>query len=164
MCFKMRETSPGFCCGFPFPDTGCSGPGRVCTGCTLLNSYHGYSLSFGSILTCQFHFFGSILTCQFHAQAFCYVDLPATSVEPLHFPPFGEPSSPEEASSAVGSLGSLLCHVNFGQVDVLTIYFFHQKQVNRVFHFVNACRFSHPDVKRSGAHLFLTFCIADTRN
>ena len=114
----------------------------------------------------QFHFSQSILTCQFHVQASCYVDLLATSVEPQHFPPFGAPSSPEEASSAVGSLGSLLCHVNFGHVDVLTIYFFNQKQVNRVFHFVDTCCVDSliQMSKRPGAHLFLTFCIADTRN
>ena len=89
------------------------------------------------------------LTCQFHAQASCYVDLPATSAEPQRFPPFDAPSSPEEASSAVGSRESLICDVNFGDVDVLTIHFLNQKQVNRVFHLVNSCIFSHPDVNRT---------------
>ena len=79
-----------------------------------------------STLSSEFHFFEFmyllnifefllVLTCQFRAQASCSVDPPATSAEPQHFPPFAAPSSPEEASSAVGSLGSLLCnvHLNF---------------------------------------------------
>ena len=130
---KMKRSLLGFCCGFPFPGTDCSNPGKVCTGYFSSNPHS--------------------LTCQSHAQASCYVDLPATSAEPQPFPPFDAPSSPEEASSAVGSLESLICDVNFSEVDILTIHFLDQKQINRVFHLVDSCRFSHPDAKKNNLKL-----------